>query len=302
MNKIPVFATAVAAYRFAIANYLRILGVSWVAMALIGAVAVWLFFPVMQTMLRAVQAHDPAAMTGLLGRFFLLELALFLLFAIPTVGVNKLVLGRPVTWPCFYVSLGGDYWRLVLAYVLIGVVGYIALVVIAVGLTLAAIAVAGLHGAPPAGKAAIAEQVRLAQFVILPFVYAAMAFLFVRFAVLLPPIVIGEKVLGLGRNWKLTRGNSWRILGVILLIMVPLLLLGLAQVLFLLAVGGPDYFGLFGPEATRLAVTRDMMQFYADHAIAYALVWLAAFPIAYGPLLASSSLCYRAIVGESGQI
>ena len=127
----------------------------------------------------------------------------------------------------------------------------------------------------------------------------AMAFVLVRLGSLLAPIVLEEKRVSLSRNWTLTRGNAWRILGVFVLILLPLVALGIAQMVAMALLGGPNIFvPAVTPDAS-MARSVAMMRLFSDYWFIYLPVSLAITPIFYGPLLGVGALIYRRIAPEA---
>ena len=298
MSKIPVVATAVAAYRYVFANYLRLLGIFWATAVLMFALLLGVFMPRLMEMEQGLLHNDPSAALAAMGPILLFELVVFLLMLVPVIGVTRQVLGRPTGWPFFYFALDGDYWRLVLSSVVAGLImfGILFAVIIPVSIVMGLVAAstAGPHPDPNV----MAAHIRAYQPLILAVVYPAMLFAIVRFGFFLPSIAIAEKRLGIGRNWALTRGNSWRITGVILLILIPLAALVALQLVVVALLGGPNYLQVLGPPQTSLAVSRDMMQLYVSHWYIYVPVALLLYPLGYGPILVASAHAYRAVAGE----
>ncbi|HJW40628.1 MAG TPA: hypothetical protein VJ476_05280 [Rhizomicrobium sp.] len=299
MAKIPVVATVVASYRYVFANYLRLLGITWASTVILFAVVIGLFFPLIMAMQQRLLSGDPTAALGAIGPMFLYEIVALMLVLVPIVGITHQVLGRKVTWPFFYLAIGGDYWRLVLASVIAGliVLGVVFAVTIPVSIAvgIGAAARAGPHPDP----VALAAQMRSFQPAILIAVYSAMLVVIVRFGFFLPTIVVEEKRLGIGRNWTLTRGNSWRIAGVLVLILIPLLVLGAIQFAALAVFGGPNYLDVFGAPPASLKASGDLLRLYLHYWYVYAAASLLLYPLFYGPILVASAHAYRAVAGEA---
>ncbi|HWD29168.1 MAG TPA: hypothetical protein VG387_18480 [Rhizomicrobium sp.] len=301
MPKIPVIATVAAAYRYAFANYLRLLGVAWASTLVLSIVVIGLFMPMILAMEQGLIGGDPMAAVRSVGPLFLFEALLLLLLLIAPIGVTRLIFGRPVTWPYFYFGLGGDYWRLVLASMILGLmlIGVGIAVSIPIGILAGSAAVsAGPHADPVALQAQIQAQMQVYRpFIIVP-IYAAMLFIAVRFGFFLPAIVVEEKRVGIGRNWTLTRGNSWRIAGIVVLLFLPLVALGAIQFAAIAAFGGPNYMDMFGVPPASLKASGAILRIYLDHGVLYGAAMLLLYPLFYGPFLAASAHAYRAIAGE----
>jgi hypothetical protein len=299
MPKIPVVATVVAAYRYIFANYLRLFGIAWASTLLLMAIMLGLFMPLILGMEQGLLNGDPAAALRAVGPLLLFEVVGLLLVLIPVVGITRQVFGRPVTWPYFYLAIGGDFWRLVLACVIIGLI--LIGVTLAVSLPLSILA--GMTAATSSGThpdpVALQAQMRAYQPIIVIPIYLATLFVSVRLGFFLPSIVVEERSLGIGRNWTLTRGNSWRILAVIVLILLPLILIGAIQFVAFAALGGPNYFDIFGPPPAPLKVGADFMRIYLQYWYLYGAAWLLLYPVIYGPILVASAHAYRAIAGDA---
>jgi len=295
--KIPVGATAAAAYRFTFTNYWRILGVGWAPLLLMNAVMLWLFYPLMAAANRGNAAHDPYLALSMFPRFLLFEGLTFLLLAAVAVGITRVALGLPLRWPFFYIGLDGDFWRLLLSWVMF----FLILMAVVIGLSIVigvAVAVSAVSGAGPHPDAA-ARGMSALRFVpiIIICVYALMFFLGVRLASLLPSIVLSEKRIGLGRNWMLSRGNFWRLLGLLILLLLPTLALVILQTIALVLLAGPDYNVLtsFQSRSGQMAWSGRALDLYRTYWYIYLPVALLLFPIFNGPLFGGSALAYRAL-------
>lgn len=299
MNKVPVLATARAAYHFAFENYFRLLGITWVAMALFSLL--WLvMMREMAGMHEAIQSHDPSAIWTSLGWFFGLEVGVLILLIVMTVGITRLALSERMKWPFFYLAFNRDFWRLFGAYILVGLILITAVAILSIlsGMILGPIAAS--HGGAETDPGAAAQSIHNFTLALVLLIYAVMGFIFIRLALLLPPITVTEKRIGLGRNWDLTRGNFWRILAALLLILIPLVLFAILQTVLLAEFGGPslNVFANWGTPAAQWALSQRLMKFYTTHWYIYIPAWFLVAPIFYGPLLGSSALMYRALVPQ----
>ena len=299
MSRIPVIATVAAAYRTVFGSYLRLLGISWASTVLLLGVTLGLLMPLIVRMDQEMLAGDPQGALAAVGPLFLFELIAFLLILVPVTGITRQVLGHPVTSPFFYFDIGGDYWRLVLAFVVLGLILIGVTLAVTIPVSIAVGIAAASSAGPNPDQAALAAQMRAYQPLIVIPVYAVMLFVFVRLGFLLPAIAIEEKRMGIGRNWRLTRGNSWRIVGMILLILVPLIVLGAIQLVAIALSGGPNYLDLFGTQAQSLKASADMIAIYQRYWYVYGVVGLLLYPLFYGPFLVASAYAYRAVVANA---
>ncbi|HEX4301955.1 MAG TPA: hypothetical protein VHZ78_04140 [Rhizomicrobium sp.] len=198
-----------------------------------------------------------------------------------------------IAWASTAITMALLLSMVILGLVFLGITLAVTLP-LTIGIGVATAAKEGPHPDPTA----IAAQIRAYQPIITAVIYAIMLFIVARLAFFLPSIVLLEKQLGLGRNWQLSKGNSWRIAGLIVMIMLPLLALGVLQLVALAVFGGPDYWALFGTPPASLIASRDMMQFYLRHFYVLAPVALLLYPLGYGPFLAASAIAYRAVAGD----
>lgn len=226
------FETAIAGgYRFGFTRILTVIGIVWFPMLVLFAILGGVGYLVMPTFLDFLQhlpppaaGHppkpDPAQMFALfriIGAVYLVVLPVIFLFAAMTrVGVMRAALGlneRPVF---FFFSLGAQVWRLIAAYILLGLAIYAVVIAVALG----GVALwSALHDSAPGlfGALAVVGGIALFCFAI----YA-----FVRTYFFLPAIVVAENRIGLGRSWTLGGGNFWRIVGIGLIVSLPITFAG----------------------------------------------------------------------------
>ena len=234
MTKIPLETTIAGAYRFLFMRILSILGTLWlpmlVAVALLVGI-VWLVIPhewLMGNFPKLPEGgHGPhdfkagfTAMMAICGPFLkaipLLTIVSLVMSSMMMVGLLQLSLGQRKSSYVFF-SLGGDVWRLVLASLLIFVL-LLLFYAGSIGIAVAASAIA---------KPLVPHGVWVAATILLAI--AAVCFpiyAMVRLFFFLPAVVVTEHRIGLGRSWQLGRGNFWRIIVVILLIVIPVAIVG----------------------------------------------------------------------------
>ncbi|MBL6940391.1 MAG: hypothetical protein ISS15_19040 [Alphaproteobacteria bacterium] len=221
----------------------------------------------------------------------LLAEALVLLVALMIgVGVTRLALGRPLRWPFFFFTLGADFWRLLLAGVLLALLMFVLLVVASIVL---GIVVGLLTTAIPTGSNPAASATRFAP-VVVGGVYGAMLFLMVRFGMLLPSVVIAEQRFGLGRSWAASRGNFWRLLAVLVATLLPFIMIGALQVVLSRGMA------VASSEATQLAWSQHFIGLLSAYPYIYVPAVIVISPIYYGLFFGSGAFAYQALVPTQG--
>lgn len=301
MRKISVGQTLSGAYGFAIGNYLRILGVVWFPTVVLLAVMFWQFVPAMLTMPPPAAPADPQAALATFRAVLPFEFLSFFIAVLLAVGVTKLALGRDLKWPFFYVALDGDYWRLVLSLFLAGLIFIGALmftgIIMAIVIGVAAAVLAGPH---PDQEHIRTAAMSLGLIVAIP-VYAVLLALFIKLMFLLPPIVVTEKRIGIGRNWTLTRGNFWRLAGVMIGLLVPVIVLTALQYFLLTVLGGPSLNildAVKSPES-QFAFNHRLMAVYSTYWYVLVAVGMVFSPLFYGLFLGASAFAYRELVPDA---
>jgi len=291
MAKIPVGATVAHAYRFAFGRFVDVLKVVWVA----GVAAMVLGYLIQDRALAMddAVAADQIARAGQLFIFLLpFYLAAALLFFLQLEGATRLALGlMPEPGP-YYLRLGRPLWRLIGQHLL-------ALLIIA-GLAVAAGLVVGLLGG---GFTAVTEgepDIGTGFAIIIAglLAYGALIYAAVRLFFFLAPVVIAEDA-GARRSWTLGGGNFWRILGVQIAVMGPLLAVAVLLVL--------AFFGLppMPDPATDPETARQMGRAW-EASVNTGMVrhWYIVFPISFvfsvlmfGLGCGTQAHAYRAVTG-----
>ena len=212
MRKIPVGETISAAYGFAFAGFLSVLGTIWlptVAFIAFCAGAVFLLVPDLPR--HIMQQDFDSAFFEIARIGGLIWLASLIARSMMTVGLQERATGRVQGPTFFYFSLGAPVWRMIGATILL--VLLLLLILILLVCATGAVAYVAIHFIPRVGKAVavIAGIVATCWFI-----YAI-----VRFAFFLPAVVVAENQIGLGRSWELGQGNFWRIFAVMFVAIVP---------------------------------------------------------------------------------
>ena len=216
MNKIPLEATLVGAYRFLFTRIVSIIGTIWFPYVLLVGLAggmVYLAVP-HQWFAGDFSNFKPEQLFSLplnLARCGIVILSL-IIGPMILVGLMRHALGLKQSTTFIYFSLGAPVWRM-LGAILLGAV-IMTLLGIVCGVLIALLAVFGAPSVPHG--TAVAGGVVLGVVVACFFIYTA-----VRLFFFLPAVVVAENRIGLGRSWSLGGGNFWRIFFVWLLVVLP---------------------------------------------------------------------------------
>ena len=228
MKKIPVLATIREACDFTFTHLGAIIGLIWLPMILITVIGFFVLQRFFDAYAGALASGSAASMgpesLGVLC-FFVAVLLLSTMMAVP---VTQLALGTRKQGALVYFSFGALEWRLFRG--LMGLVGFLLLPLLVVSVLTGLLAAAN---GGPLGPANGATAIMAIYGVLL----CATIFFGLRFGTLLPALAVSENTSVLPRAWKLSAGNFWRILAVILAIFIPLQVFS-AAILF--AVEGPQ--------------------------------------------------------------
>ncbi len=296
MAKIPVGATIARAYRFAFADFLKILGVMWPSMLLM-----WLPSLLMRKQMTALSAQMAAQdfsgvrqLWPLISLFYLVAIVLII---VQVIGIAQLALGRHKGPVWFYFELGKPVWRLIgsfLLLILAFIAGWIATLLGAfiLGFILALITKALNIAAIAIGISAL----------VVIALFCAFVYCWVRLTFLLIPVVAAqEEGLALGRSWTLGLGNFWRMFAVFLATVGPFLALEFIFIFGFMFKGiafPPPHATAAQMAAYQAAVNARSVEMmngvYSHWYIAYplALVFVVVF---YGLAVGAQCFAYRAL-------
>jgi hypothetical protein len=218
--KIPFERTVAAAYRFVLENFVSVLGIGWVPYLLAGLIGTALLsavLPQLDLVLQSGQEEWDQDQVGQLiapiaGAGFVFAIAVILAAAMVMVGMMRKALGLHSAPVYFFFSLGSQVWRMIGAYILLLLLLWAVTVVIAIGIGIVSFVLA--KSAPAAQMPVTAL---LACIAVLWGIYAV-----VRVQFFLPAVVVAENHIGLRRSWNLGRGNFWRIVGIVIVIVLPI--------------------------------------------------------------------------------
>jgi hypothetical protein len=238
--KIPFEQTITGAYRFVFSNMLSIIGIGWFPFLLFAAVlggAVMTVIPQFSglildgTQSQVDTARLGAVMGQTIGIFVLVAVVGIFAQAMVNVGLMRKALGLHPGPVFIFFSLGRQVWQLIGSYLLLTLLlwGGIALAVAAI----AAVSALLQKSAPDA-------QVPVAVLLVIA-CYVGAIYAIVRATFFIPAVVVAENHIGLRRAWHLGHGNFWRIVGVILIVVLPIgfVVSTITQVIVQVVVGAP---------------------------------------------------------------
>jgi hypothetical protein len=231
MVHIPLERTINETYRFAFRNILSIFGIAWfpglLALAAIAA-ALWFLWPDIANLFFSFPSDKNAAAQAMLSfvvKVFTvtgpLYLVLWVLQTMTVVGVQQKALGL-IEGPVFiYFSLGSAVWRLLLAHIVVAIV-------LCLGVALVVLGVMAVFGAGESFH--LPALYGLVEAAAVAAAVCACLYGFVRLAFFLPPVVVAEGGIGIGRAWHLGAGNFWRAVAlVVVCVWAPAMGLGMVS-------------------------------------------------------------------------
>ena len=203
MTKIPAGSTIRHAYTFTLSELGTIIGLCWLPLVLI---AILQFLPYAFGG-DPMGAPENATAQGRHGLENLVSsLLMILLYSIAYVPVTRQALGLRQGPAIVHFALGLPEFRVFGALLLFFLVIFAMAVGIGV-LGLAAGAISAMTGKNPVAGLMLALVVLAA---LLGFIYAI-----VRLGFVIVPVAVAENQISLTRAWTLTRGNFWRIFGIL---------------------------------------------------------------------------------------
>jgi hypothetical protein len=282
VNKLPVGPAIRFAYGFTFGQLGHIIGLIWAPMIVI---AVLRFLP--YALGDALVPLDPnaAASNAAQLRIALLTLATLFFYAGVCVSVTELALGLRKGGAAFHIALGRAAFRLWGAFLLL------ALLLVALLFTVYIAAHGTALWLAHSPNAALADDAVAA---VLFLGACLIVFVTVRLSFLLVPVSMVEGRFGFERGWRLTRGNFWRISGVMFVVSLPVVALILSA-----------FFGIVGPELIKLRpimskltweILQDRVQLILSQHMAMLIgIDLIAAPFLLGLTLGAGAYAYRAL-------
>jgi hypothetical protein len=219
--KIPFEPTITGAYRFAFANILSIIGIGWfpylLFVVIAGATAINVVPLFHGLIIEGTTNQIDTARLGvvigpLIGAFALVSITGAFAQAMVYVGLMRKALGQHPAPVYIFFSLGSQVWQMIGSYLLLGLLAWGL-----IALAGAAVTVISLLLQKYAPNFQVLVTVLLAIACYVGAIYAIIRVMF-----FIPAVVVAENHIGIRRAWHLGKGNFWRIVGVILLVVMPL--------------------------------------------------------------------------------
>jgi hypothetical protein len=285
MKKLPVLATIREAYGFVFLHLGAVIGLIWLPMILLTVTGFFVMKRFLEAMSGALASGNANALgSEALGPLFF-AIASLLLIAMMSVPVTQLALGTRKQGALVHFSFSITEWRLFRSAV--GLAGFLVLLFLTLGVA------TGLMQHSAGGPAAAARGTAL----LLVLFFAAMLYVAIRFAILLPALAVNENGSLLSRAWKLTAGNAGRIFLVVISAIMPVWLLSvIAQAVLEIALGHSELFSAgANPTGATLAEQVNIL------VLQLPLIWGVNFmvaPLFLGLLLGAGAAIYRALGDE----
>jgi hypothetical protein len=274
MNKISVQNTINFAYAFTFGNIGSIIGLIWLPTVAIGVLQ---FLPYALGIAAVNPDQPPSQGAALiyLASFF----GMWLLYAMNAAAVIGLALGTRKGGTSAHFSFGRAEFRLFAAFLLYGLLLSAFYIAFSVAIWLISQA---------SSSAAIVVQIALTLGWLGAFVYAGL-----RLGFLLAPVVVVEESIDLVRAWQLTAGNFWRLLGIALAILLPIILVQFIAVVVILGKDIPQL--LTTNQQTIEAAMAATMAVFDRHMPELIGVSLVLAPFSIGLTMGAAASAYRAV-------
>ena len=298
MNRFSVGETIRFAYQFTFGQIGTIIGLIWVP-ALIQVVGTYFVLaPYYAAMTDAAQSHDFAAVGPHLLMLMAFELVALGLQAVIAVALVQQVLGLRQGNAFFHFAFGLAEMRL-----LGGMLGlfflfiiFVLIAALAAGLITTAI-LAVLSRMMPMSTA-------LAQKVGYPVSFLSLLFLvypMARLSFFFAPAVVVESGFGIARSWQLSKGQFWRILGVGLATVLPVLLLVVGAEVAVIGPGSFTNFAVLQDQGQQMQAMAEQMRTMQAHLPLLLGLGFFITPVMFGLLYGPSAFAYRALTRVSTQ-
>jgi hypothetical protein len=224
MKKLPVLETIKAAYGFVFLHLGSIIGLIWLPMVLITVAAFFAEQHYLDAAANALLTNSSANLGSVTLGLIFFFIAWLLFNAIMYVAVVQLALGQRKGGALFHFAFGPTEWRMFRA--ITSLVGFLLLPALTIGLLINSLLYFGLGGHALPAPAIIGLEVAVVA------AYLGLAYVGLRFVFLLPAAAVHDIGPVLPRVWKLSAGNVWRMVAILLGTVVPVAIVAaLAQAL-----------------------------------------------------------------------
>ncbi len=277
MTKIPVLDAIRFAYRFTFTQLGAIIGLIWLPMIMATVMGFFVFQRFFAALANALASNNFALMgPALLGliSFVFIGLLLLSMMAVP---VTQLAMGSRKTGALVHFAFGPLEWRLFRAS--LGVAGFLFALLLIVSMVTATL----LGPTNPA-----ANYIAQAAFLV------CMIFFILRFGFLLPSVAVADTGPVLPRSWILSGGNSWRILGVFLAVVLPV---RLVLVVVEIALAGPRI--LEPKDYSSTAMVAAQIHFASQNMPVMTGILFLFAPVLLGLLLSAGVFVFQALKSEA---
>ena len=205
---VPVLPIIKSAYGFVLAHLGSIIGLIWLPMVLITVAAFFIEQRYLDAAANVLVSGDATGLGPVTLGMLCFFIAWLLFNAMMYVPVVQLALGKRQGGTLLHFAFGPAEWRMFRA--IASLVGFLLLPAMIIGLLVDSLLVLGgrSHAVPAFAMPAVELAVVLA--------YLGIAYVGLRFLFLLPAVAVQEEGPVLPRCWKLSAGNFWRILAILL--------------------------------------------------------------------------------------
>ena len=213
MKKLPVLEIIKAAYSFVFTHLGSIIGLIWLPMVLITVAAFFVEQRYLDAAAGALLSNSPANLGSVTLGLICFFVAWLLFNAIMYVPVVQLALGQRKGGALIHFAFGPAEWRMFRA--ITSLVGFLLLPALTIGLLVNSLLYFGLSGHALPAPAIIGMEL------LVLVAYLGLAYVGLRFVFFLPAVAVQDDGPVLPRAWKLSAGNFWRIVAILVGSMAP---------------------------------------------------------------------------------
>lgn len=292
MNKVPVGSTISRSYGFAFGNIVNNLGAIWIPVAILWAASFAFQGAMMKTSLDA--GSNPQAALAAAPMLLLYSVVTIVLLSAQIAGLTREALGLRTGNAFLQFPFGAATWRVLGAFFLYGLV----MLVIYFGMVIGGAVLGGGLGIAMmqggSGAAGIGGAIMVIVFLL---IFCALIYISTRLSFFLAPVAVGEHKVSLIRSWQLSKGNFWRIFGVMFVLFVPFVIVYCILILTMLR----PFFQSFHPNMSpeELAAQQQLLIQSVNAMSSY---WYITYPIGllfallgYSLYAGAAAFSYRAV-------